>query len=74
MGFEVRVVHGQGPINYAHEMLAEWAVNGVSNELFVVLYGVPIYGAFRVSAQAWPLGNGEYLPDQDSPMSNWTTL
>ena len=39
---QVRVVHGQGTVDYGHEMLGEGPVGGGCDEFLVGVEGVPV--------------------------------
>ena len=47
------MVHGQGTVHYAHEVLAEWTVSWVGYEFLVVLHGVPVCGWMQGLADNW---------------------
>lgn len=47
MRVEIRMVHGQRTVHYAHEVLAEWTVDWICHEFLVVLYGVPVCGGMQ---------------------------
>lgn len=49
MRVEVRMVHGQGALHNAHEVLAEWTVYWVGYEFLVVLHRVPVWWDAGVS-------------------------